>query len=123
MNVTDYMTSAYDIEVCRRGENGWMLTVNPLEVQDMIFTAIQVELPKTNLLIITNELGYIMCGALDIDVLNEKLADRHIIAGRTVGVKTIDELLYAPLEKITHTSKTYGWEVGMRGIDALLKIA
>lgn len=100
-----------------------MLTVNPLEVEGMIFTAIRVELPKTNLLVITNEIGYIMCGALDVDVLNEALKDRNVIAGRAMGVKTIDDLLYAPLEKITTTSETYGWEIGMRGIDALLKIA
>ncbi|HLQ71889.1 MAG TPA: DUF1805 domain-containing protein [Bacillota bacterium] len=100
-----------------------MLTVNPMDVEGMIFTAIRVELPKTNLLIITNEIGYIMCGALDVDVLNVKLKDRSVIAGRAMGVKTIDELLYAPLEKITDSSKRYGWEIGMRGIDALLKIA
>lgn len=100
-----------------------MITVNPLEVEGMIFTAIRVELPNTNLLIITNETGYIMCGALDVDLLNRALKDRNIIAGRAVGVKTIDDLLYAPLEKITAASETHGWEVGMRGVDALLKIA
>ncbi|HLR03690.1 MAG TPA: DUF1805 domain-containing protein [Virgibacillus sp.] len=100
-----------------------MLTVNPLEVEGMIFTAIRVELPKTNLLMITNEVGYIMCGALDVDVLDDALKDRHVIAGRAVGVKTIDDLLYAPLEKVTAASKTHGWETGMSGIDALLKIA
>ncbi|HLR40492.1 MAG TPA: DUF1805 domain-containing protein, partial [Virgibacillus sp.] len=41
-----------------------MITVNPLEVDGMFFTAIRVELPKTNLLVISNEIGYIMCAAL-----------------------------------------------------------
>lgn len=100
-----------------------MLTVNPLEVDGMFFTAITVELPKTNLLVISNEVGYIMCGALDVDVLNEVLADRNVIAARAVGVKTIDQLLHAPLEKITDASKEYGWESGMIGKDALLKIS
>jgi uncharacterized protein YunC (DUF1805 family) len=100
-----------------------MITVNPLEVEGMHFTAIRVELPKTNLLMISNEVGYIMCAALDVDVLNEKLKDRNVIAGRAVGVRTIDDLLHAPLEKITEASKAYGWEEGMPGKEALLKIA
>ncbi|GAB3806186.1 YunC family protein [Virgibacillus kimchii] len=100
-----------------------MLTVNPLEVEGMHFTAIRVELPKTNLLMISNEKGYIMCAALDVDVLNEKLKDRNVIAGRASGVRTIDELLYAPLEKVTEASRTYGWREGMSGKEALLKIS
>lgn len=100
-----------------------MITVNPLEIEGMFFTAITVELPKTNLLMISNEVGYIMCGALDVDVLNEVLADRKVIAGRAVGVKTIDDLMNAPLEKITDASKSYGWQSGMTGKDALIKIA
>ncbi|CDQ39184.1 MULTISPECIES: YunC family protein [Virgibacillus] len=102
-----------------------MITVNPLEVEDgMFFTAICVELPKTNLLIISNEIGYIMCAALDVDLLSEKLADREVIAGRAVGVRTIDDLLHAPLEKVTHSAKEqYGWEEGMIGKDALIRIS
>ncbi|WBX78807.1 DUF1805 domain-containing protein [Virgibacillus salarius] len=100
-----------------------MITVNPLEVDGIFFTAIVVELPKTNLLIISNEVGYIMCAALDVDILNEKLADRQVVAGRAVGVRTIDELLHAPLQKITDASKQYGWEEGMIGKDALIRIS
>ncbi|QKY71669.1 YunC family protein [Lentibacillus sp. CBA3610] len=100
-----------------------MMTVNPIEVEGMHFTAVTVELPKTNLLVISNEVGYIMCAALDVDLLNNALADRKIIAGRAKGVRTIDQLLHAPLEKITDASREYGWETGMTGKDALLKIA
>lgn len=100
-----------------------MITVDPIEVEGRLFTAVRVELPKTNLLMISNEVGYIMCGALDVDLLNRVLADREVIAARAVGVRTIDDLLQAPLEKITNASKTFGWEVGMSGTDALLKIS
>jgi uncharacterized protein YunC (DUF1805 family) len=100
-----------------------MITINPLEVDGIVFTAVRVELPKTNLLMISNEIGYIMCGALDVDLLNEKLKDRHVIAGRAVGVRTIDDLLDAPLEKITDASKQYGWQEGMIGRDALKRIS
>lgn len=81
-----------------------------------------VQLPKTTLLTISNERGYIMCGALDVGLLNEKLADRKIIAGRAVGVRTIDDLLNAPLESITYEAKACGIEEGMTGEEALLKM-
>ena len=46
---------------------------------------------------VTNEVGYIMCGALDVGLLNAKLKERKIVAGRAVGVRTIEQLLEAPL--------------------------
>ena len=100
-----------------------MITINPIEIEGIMFTAIQVELPKTNLLIVSNEIGYIMCAALDVQLLNDKLKERKIVAGRAVGVRTIEQLLEAPLESITDAAKEYGWSVGMTGKDALLKIA
>ena len=63
-----------------------------------------------------------MCGALDVGLLNEKLADRKIIAGRAVGVRTIDDLLKAPLESVTYEARAYGIEEGMIGEEALLKM-
>lgn len=63
-----------------------------------------------------------MCGALDVGLLNEKLASRKIIAGRAVGVRTIDDLLKAPLESITYEAKICGIEEGMTGEEALLKM-
>ncbi len=85
--------------------------------------AIRVELPKTNLLIVSNDVGYIMCAALDVSILNEKLKSRHVVAGRAIGVRTIDDLLNAPLESITDEARARGWEVCMIGKEALLKIA
>ena len=69
------------------------MSLYPVTIEDQVFLAISVILPKTNLLVVTNDNGYIMCGALDVALLNEKLADRKVIAGRAVGVKTIDQLL------------------------------
>lgn len=86
------------------------------------FTAITVNLPKTNFLAITTEKGYIMCGALDVALLNEKLKDRKIIAGRAVGVRTIEQLLEAPLESVTYEAENLGITVGTIGKDALIKM-
>ncbi len=101
-----------------------MITINPIHLDGVVFTAVRVELPKTNLLMISNDIGYIMCAALDVTVFDEKLADREVIAERAMGVRTIDELLYAPLEKVTQAATAkYGWQKGMTGKDALLSIA
>ena len=85
-----------------------------------MFTAVTVRLPKTTLLTVSNENGYIMCGALDVGLLNSKLADRKIIAGRAIGVKTIDELLKAPLESVTHEAEKLGIVKGTVGKEALM---
>lgn len=102
-----------------------MVSVKPVEIEGKMFTATTVQLPKTTLLVVSNEIGYIMCAALDVDLFNEveKLKEREVIAARALGVRTIDELLNAPLQKVTDASKEYyGWEPGMIGKDALLKL-
>lgn len=99
-----------------------MVSIEPIELNGHQFTAVTVRLPKTTLLTVSNENGYIMCGALDVGLLNSRLADRKIIAGRAVGVKTIDELLKAPLESVTHEAEKLGITKGMAGEEALLKM-
>lgn len=99
-----------------------MIELKPLELNGQTFLATSVSLPKTTLLIISNEIGYIMCGALDVQLLNEKLHDRQIIAGRAVGVKTIDDLLNAPLQLVTHEAEKIGITANMSGKEALLKM-
>ncbi|MBD1380807.1 YunC family protein [Metabacillus arenae] len=99
-----------------------MVTMTPVVIGDHQFTAITVKLPKTNFMAVTNDRGYIMCGALDVALLNEKLKDRGIIAGRAVGVRTIEQLIEAPLESITIEAENIGIHVGMSGKEALLKM-
>lgn len=87
--------------------------------EDTLVTGIEVKLPKTTLLVLSTDVGYIMCGALDIELLNERLSDRRIIAARAVGVRTLEDLLHAPLESVTHTAKRLGIVPGMTGREAL----
>jgi uncharacterized protein YunC (DUF1805 family) len=94
----------------------------PIEIEGHTFLGISVRLPKTNLLVVTSDKGYIMCGALDVGLLNERLKDRRILAGRAVGVKTIEELLNAPMESVTYEAEALGIQKGMIGKDALLKM-
>jgi uncharacterized protein YunC (DUF1805 family) len=99
-----------------------MIEVQPIHFEEGTATAITVRLPKTNLLAVTTEKGYIMCGALDVGLLNQRLASREIIAGRAVGVKTIGELLEAPLESVTTTAEQMGIHAGMTGREAIRKM-
>ncbi|WP_269773591.1 YunC family protein [Bacillus safensis] len=99
-----------------------MVNLTPITIDGHSFTTVTVKLPKTNFMAVTNEHGYIMCGALDVGLLNEKLADRGIIAGRAVGVRTIEQLLDAPLESVTYAAEALGISAGTIGRDALLKM-
>ncbi|MGF7046613.1 uncharacterized protein YunC (DUF1805 family) [Paenibacillus sp. DS2015] len=99
-----------------------MINIVPIVIEDQTLVGVEVKLPKTTLLTINTSKGYIMCGALDVNLLNEKLADRQIIAGRAVGVRTLQDLLDAPLESITLEAEKLGITTGMLGKDALLRM-
>ena len=97
-----------------------MVTLMPIEIKGRTVMGVEVKLPKTTLLAAYTDHGYIMCGALDIGLLNQKLADRQIVAGRAVGVRTLEELLEAPLESVTTEAEKKGIYPGLKGKDALL---
>ncbi|MBD7939390.1 MULTISPECIES: YunC family protein [Cytobacillus] len=99
-----------------------MVELKPVILDGHTFMTVSVELPKTNLLVVSNDKGYIMCGALDVALLNEKLKDRKVIAGRAVGVKTIQQLIDAPLESVTFAAEDLGIKKGMSGREALLRM-
>lgn len=98
------------------------MRAEPISIDGHIVLGIEVKLPKTTLLVVTAPKGYIMCGALDVQLLNDKLSERRIIAGRALGVRTLDDLLEAGLESVTHEAKKLGIEPGMKGKDAILKM-
>lgn len=99
-----------------------MIEVLPMFIEGKPFTAVTVELPKTKLMAVYNDIGYIMCGALDVGLLNDRLKDRKIVAGRAVGVRTIEQLLSAPLESVTFEAERLGIEKGTTGRVALIKM-
>lgn len=99
-----------------------MIRVEPISIDNKVVIGIEVKLPKTTLLAITTDKGYIMCGALDIQLLNDKLSDRHIVAARATGVRTLEDLLEAPLESVTYEAEKLGVQVGTIGRDAICKM-
>ncbi|SFL16763.1 Uncharacterized protein YunC, DUF1805 family [Paenibacillus sp. 1_12] len=96
-----------------------MIQMHPVVIDGFTALAIEVKLPKTTLIVVSTDRGYIMCGALDVGLLNEKLKDRQILAARATGVKTIEELLEAPLESVTYEAERLGIVPGMKGKDAI----
>ncbi|WP_067932056.1 YunC family protein [Alicyclobacillus kakegawensis] len=99
-----------------------MIHVAPLFLDDCAFIQIEVQLPKTNLLVIQCEQGYVMCGALDIRLLRERLASRNIVAARAIGVRTLDELLHGQVESCTQAAESLGITAGMPIREALLRM-
>ncbi len=99
-----------------------MIRMVPYALGDSTVIGVEVKLPLTTLLAVSTDKGYIMCGALDVALLNDKLKDRGIIAGRAVGVRTLEQLLEAPLESVTHAAEEIGIHAGMKGIDALKRM-
>jgi len=102
-----------------------MFQAKKIIIEGYEFISYEVFLPKTTLLVVTNEIGYIMCAAVDIDFFNNtpKLVERKIIAARAEGVRTIEELLNAPMAKLTIAAKEIGINEGMTGCDALVLMA
>jgi uncharacterized protein YunC (DUF1805 family) len=96
-----------------------MVIMVPIRYEGVEAIGVEVSLPKTTLISVSTARGYIMCGALDISLLNERLKDRKIIAGRAVGVKTIEQLMDAPLESVTFEAEALGIVPGMKGREAL----
>ncbi|MFC3886681.1 YunC family protein [Bacillus songklensis] len=99
-----------------------MVTLEPVVMGGHTFIAVTVLLPKTTLLMVSSDKGYIMCGALDIGLFNAELKDRKIVAGRAARVRTIEQLLEAPLESVTLEAEKIGITPGMKGREALLKM-
>ncbi|MGG1312487.1 YunC family protein [Cohnella laeviribosi] len=100
-----------------------MIRLVPIQIEGSTALGVEVLLPKTTLLAVTAGEGYIMCGALDVGLLNDRLRDREIVAGRAVGVRTLEQLLDAPLESVTHAAQRLGIVPGMIGREAVALMA
>lgn len=84
---------------------------------------ITVNLPKTMLMtLVVPDVGYIMCGVLNVPAMDLLHADREIIAGRVIRVKSYDDMLKAKIESITNKGLEIGIIPGMKGEEALKKM-
>lgn len=91
-----------------------------LIIHNSIFKKIKVELPKTTLLIITSDKGFIMCGALNVEVYNsDKMKERGVLCASVRGVKTFDEMLNGTLYEVSDKFIEAGAYKGMSVYEAL----
>lgn len=97
-----------------------MLEMDIYEVDGKEYTALGMTLPKTKLIAITGDKGFIMCGGINIEVYDN--AKRDVLAVRVVGVKTYDELLAAKVQSATASAYELGVKVGMPAKEALIII-
>lgn len=99
-----------------------MVQIQPVHVGEYTLIAFEVKLPKTTLLGVCTDRGYVMCGALDVQLLRGTLADRGIVAARAVGVRTVDDLLNGTVESSTQSAEAIGIVAGMPIREALIRM-
>lgn len=93
-------------------------------VKGVKYEGIEIELPKTTLLIIKGKKGFIMCGALNVDVYNTpNMLERNVICASVRGVRTFDDMLNANIYDLSNGMKALGAYKGMRVDEALVYIS
>jgi uncharacterized protein YunC (DUF1805 family) len=99
-----------------------MVNMAPVWLGNMWAVAVTVELPGTRLVAVRTDVGYAMCGALDVRLLDERLGERQVIAVRAVGVRSVEELLRAPVDDLTRAAAALGIRRGMQVEEALRRM-
>jgi len=79
---------------------------------------LEVELPGAPLVVAWGQAGFVMCGYLSIESA-DKLG---VSAAMVRGVKTIDDLLEAKVQKVSAAGAARGVAEGMAGRDALARL-
>lgn len=99
-----------------------MVTIVPVKLESGIAVAAILDLPKTRVLSISTQKGYIMCGIINIPELERLHPERKIIAARVPGVREIEDLLRAKVVEVTSEAKRLGIKEEMTGKEALEKM-
>jgi uncharacterized protein YunC (DUF1805 family) len=93
-----------------------MINITTIKVDGKNCLGIRADLPESPpLLLITAEKGFVMCGFLNIESA-EKLG---VAAAVISGVKTFEDVLNGQAKAVTSKAKSFGVEIGMKGVDAL----
>ncbi|RLI08589.1 DUF1805 domain-containing protein [Candidatus Bathyarchaeota archaeon] len=92
------------------------VSVRLVGVKERLALGVRVELPESPpLLVVVGDKGFIMCGYLNLDVAEELGA----VAATVSGVRTVDDVLEAPIRGLTSRARDLGIKEGMKGIEAL----
>lgn len=80
---------------------------------------IEVALPGAPLVVAHAGAGFVMCGYLDIEAANRL----NVPAAVVRGVKTLDDLLAAKIQRASTAAAALGVSEGMTGRDALARFS
>ena len=93
-------------------------------VDNKEFYSIELDLGKTTFILVGNKIGFIMCGALNVDIYNTpKMKDRKVVCANVLGVKSVEDLLNARLNKVSDAAGMIGFKEGMSVHEALSLLA
>lgn len=86
-----------------------------LNLDGNTYETVHIPTEKTNILLVKAADGFLGCGYFDVNVAN-RVGDAVAIV---TGVKTIDEVLAAPVVRLSDRAREAGITEGMSGRDAL----
>lgn len=89
-----------------------------IKIKDHVITGIVIPFQKAPLVLAKADQGFVMCGYLNIEAA-EKVGQ---VAAVVTGVKTVEDLLAANIQKMTSAAKDKGITSGMTGQEALEKM-
>ena len=87
-----------------------------MKLEGKEYTACSIPTPKTVILIIGAENGFLGCGYLNVEVA-DRIGD---VCAIVTGVKTPDDMLSAKVIAVSKAAAKLGVKVGITGKEALL---
>ena len=97
-----------------------LIYIEKIKIGDKTVLGLKVELPNSPpLLLMVGEKGFIMCGYLNMEVA-ERL---QVAAAMVSGVKSFQDVLEAEIKAATSKARETGINLGMKGREALRKLA
>ena len=97
-----------------------LIYIEKVKIDDKTVLGLKVELPDSPpLLLMVGEKGFIMCGYLNVEVA-ERL---QVAAAMVSGVKSFQDVLEAEIKAATSKAREMGINLGMKGREALKKLA
>lgn len=89
-------------------------------VDNKEFWTLEVKLAKTTLIMVGNNKGFIMCGALNVSIYNtERMRERKVICANVLGVKSVEDMLDGYINDTTLEAYKIGIRQGMSVREAL----
>lgn len=85
-----------------------MIEIIPIKLDSGTAIGVSVQYPKTTLLSINTDVGYIMCGVLDVETVDTLHEDRRVIAAQLINVKNFADMLDAKVSKATKEALILG---------------